>query len=473
MRKDTGQSAATPQHVAWNPRSEIRSLLTLAIPVVLSELAWMLMSVVDTIMVGRLSPEAIGAVGLSSSLYYAPALFGIGLLLGLDTLISQAYGRGDYDDCHRSLAQGVYLAAAFTLPVMLLVHVLPKFLTAWGVNAVIAAQASAYLRILNWSTLPLLVYGAFRRYLQSIGVVRPVTFALVTANLVNWAGNWALIYGRSGLPAMGVRGSALSTGAARCYMAACLIFIAWRHEARRGHPLFTRWPGPDWARIKRLLRLGFPAAVQIVFEVGAFGAATVIAGKLNPEALAAHYIALNCASITYMVPLGISAAAAVAVGHAIGAGDPARARRAGWLAIGIAAAFMAVMAVVLIGVPRLILRIYTSDAGVIQIGVPLLALAAAFQIFDGTQSTTTGALRGLGQTRTPMLLNLFGYWIVGLPLGYALCFHFGWSIFGVWIGLTLALILIAMLMLWEWRKDARIAAQNTIDRVTTRVGIRR
>jgi MATE family multidrug resistance protein len=208
---------------AWDLGEELRALLTLAIPVVLSELAWMSMSVVDTIMVGHLSAEAIGAVGLSSGLYYVPSLFGLGLLLGLDTLVSQAYGRNDDRDCLRWLTQGLYIAAATAVPAMLIVHWLPVFLPRWGTNPEVAAQAVAYLRLLNWGTPWLLIYAAFRRYLQGMAVVRPVTFALVSANLVNLAGNWALIYGRLGFPAMGVRGSALSTVLARIYMAGFLV----------------------------------------------------------------------------------------------------------------------------------------------------------------------------------------------------------------------------------------------------------
>lgn len=442
---------------AWQLGGELRALLKLAIPVVLSELAWMMMSVVDTIMVGRLSPEAIGAVGLSSVLYYVPALCGMGLLLGLDTLVSQAYGRGDDNDCRRSLDQGLYIALAVTVPIMLIVHSVPALLPHWGTNPAVSAQAVAYLRILNWGTPWLLAYGTFRRYLQGMGVVKPVTVALVSANLVNLAGNWVLIYGKFGAPAMGVRGSALSTLLARFYMAVFLIAVAWHHERKRNYPLFAHWARPEGERIRHMLRLGGPAATQMIFEIGAFSAATVIAAKLSPEALAAHQIALNCASITYMVPLGISSAAAVAVGQSIGAGDPARARRAGWLAVGLAAAYMALMAVLLITFPKAIVRIYSPDAGVLGIGVPLLALAAAFQIFDGIQTASTGALRGLGHTKSPMVLNMVGYWVFGLPLGYFLCFRSGMGVFGVWIGLTLALIIIASLILLEWKAKSAAA----------------
>jgi MATE family multidrug resistance protein len=441
-----------------HPGAEARALLKLAIPVVLSELAWMLMSVVDTIMVGRVGPEAIGAVGLSSTLYYVPAMFGAGLLLGLDTLVSQAYGREDGQECRLWLTQGLYIALFVSLPAMVVVWWAPSLLPGWHTNPAVALQSVAYLRILNWGTPFLLTYVAFRRYLQGVAVVKPITFALVTANLVNWGGNWALIYGKLGFPAMGVRGSALSTVLARIYMAAFLIAVAVWHERKRGFSFFTHWHPPQWLRIERILRLGGPAATQMVFEIGAFSAATVLAARLSQQALAAHMIALNCASVTYMVPLGISAAAAVAVGHATGAGDRARAQRAGWLAVAMAGGFMALMAVLLIAVPHPIVRIYSLDPQVIAIGAPLLGLAAAFQIFDGVQTAATGALRGLGHTKAPMILNMVGYWVFGLPLGYYLCFQRKFGVFGVWIGLTVALILIASLIVLEWKKESARSA---------------
>jgi MATE family multidrug resistance protein len=435
-----------------NIRKELRDLLALAIPVVLSELGWMSMSIVDTIMVGRLSAEAIGAIGMGNAVYYAPALFGIGVLLGLDTLVSQAYGRGDFDECHRWLSQGVYIAIGFTPLLMLLLWAAPLAFPYLRVDPSVSRQSTEYLRILNWGTLPLLLYAAFRRYLQGVKRVAPVTFALISANLINWGGNWALIYGHLGFPAMGVRGSALSTCLARVYMASVLIFAAWKNEAGRGHTLFAHWPGVVFSRIGSLMKLGIPAAGQIVMEVGAFGAATVMAGKLAPVALAAHQIALNCASFTYMVPLGTSAAAAVAVGHAVGADNGPQARRAGWLALSAGVCFMACAAIVFLLAPHFILDIYTNQEAVVSMGVPLLAMAAAFQVFDGIQTIATGALRGLGETRAPMLANLAGYWIFGLPLGYFLCFSRNRGILGLWTGLTFALVLIAVTLLWKWSR---------------------
>ncbi|MDE3188923.1 MAG: MATE family efflux transporter [Acidobacteriota bacterium] len=441
----------------WKP--ELRAMIALAVPVVLSELGWMAQSVVDTIMVGGLGPAAIGAVALGNAVYYTPSLFGIGLLLGLDTTVAQAYGRRDHDECHRWLAQGVYLACIATLPIMLLVAAASFGFAHFGITPVVAVPAGGYLRILNWGTLPLLLYGGTRRYLQGVGQVRVITVTYVLANLLNWFGNWVLIYGKWGFPALGVNGSAISTCIARVSMAAALLGFAWRYERKRGHPLFRHWAGPSFEKLVQLVRLGAPAAGQILLEVGAWNMATLSAGWLTPVALATHQIAVNYASVTYMVPLGISAAAAVSVGHAVGADDPARARRAGWLALGLGTVFMLLAAVVFLVAPGPLIALYTRDPQVMAVGPGLLWVAAAFQIFDGIQTVCTGALRGLGETRAPMVANFVGYWVLGLPLGLTLCFVLRWGIYGMWIGLTLALIVIAVTLLVRWRRDsARLLA---------------
>jgi MATE family multidrug resistance protein len=439
-------------HAEW--RRELGAMVTLALPVVLSELGWMLMGVVDTIMVGRLGPAAIGAVALGNAVCYTPSMFGMGLMLGLDTLVAQAYGRKDHDECHRWLAQGVYLASIAAVPIMLGIALASFFFARFGIAAEVAAPASGYMGWLLWGTLPLLLYGASRRYLQGVGQVRVITVTYVAANLVNWFLNWVLIYGKLGMPALGVNGSAISTVFARVTMALALLGFAWRYERKRGHPLFRHWAGPQAARLKRLLKLGAPAAGQILLEVGAWNLATFSAGYLTPVALATHQIVLNYASVTYMVPLGISAAAAVSVGHAVGAGDAARARRAGWLALGLGTSFMLLAAVALLVWPRPLIELYTSDARVLAVGPGLLAIVAAFEVFDGIQTVSTGALRGLGETRAPMWANLVGYWVLGLPLGFFLCFGLKWGIYGLWIGLTLALVVIALVLIARWKRDA-------------------
>jgi multidrug resistance protein, MATE family len=409
----------------------------------------MAMNTVDIIMVGQLGPAAIGAIGVGGNAFYCLAIFGMGLLLGLDTLVSQSHGAGDRGDTHRSLAQGVYAAILIALPLMIAFRFVPPIFDLFGINPKVSILAGPFLLALSWSTLPLLLYGAFRRYLQGIGHVRPVMFTLISANIVNWFFNWILI------PRLGVVGSALSTCLARVYMAGMLLFFVWWFE--RGYEAGFRslLRKPDMRRMAHLLSIGLPAATQILLEIGAFGAAGILAARLAPVALAAHQIALSCASISYMVPLGISSAAAVAVGQAVGRGEPAVARRSGFIALGLALAFMGCSALAFWFIPRPILRIYTNDAGVLGSAVGLLAIAAFFQLFDGVQTVATGALRGIGETRVPMLVNLCGYWVFGLPVGYLLCFHAGRGVQGLWWGLTLALVAIALILLYSWNQRSR------------------
>jgi len=431
-------------------------MIALAVPVVLSELGWMAHGVVDTIMVGRLGAGAIASVALGCAVYYPPSLFGLGLLLGLDTLVSQAYGRGDYDECHRWMAQGIYLAIIITPPLMIAIALASFGLAPLGIGRELAQPAAGYLRVVNWGTPPLLIYFGTRRYLQAVGDSRVVTITLLVSNVLNWFGNWVLIQGKLGMPALGIRGSALATVASRLFIALVLLGFAWRHERQRGHPLFRRWAAPNLMRLKELTRLSAPAAGQLLLEVGAWNVVTISAGWLTPAVLATHQIALNYVSLTYMVPLGIASAAAVSVGHAVGAGDMARARRDGWLALGLATAFMLLAAAVFFTFPVPLIALYTREPAVLAVGPSLLGLAAAFEIFDGIQAVSTGALRGLGQTRTPMLANLVGYWALGLPLGLVLCFTFHRGVYGLWIGLTVALIAIASTLLASWKRHSRI-----------------
>jgi multidrug resistance protein, MATE family len=435
-------------------KQELGAMISLAVPVVLSELGWTAQGIVDTIMVGRLGPAAIGAVALGNAVYFVPVLFGMGLLLGMDTLVAQAYGRREYDECHRWLAQGVYLACIVT-PLLMLPLFLASFAFGrFGIMPQVAAPAAGYLRILTWGTLPLMIYAGARRYLQGVGRVRAISVTIIAANLLNWFGNWLFIYGKWGMPALGVNGSAYSTMATRVFIALALMSFCWRYERQRGHQLFRRWAAPSLERLRELVRLGAPAAGQILLEAGAWNLATFSAGWLTPEALAIHQIVYNYASLTYMVPLGVSAAAAVGVGHAVGAGDGARARRAGWLGLGLATSFMLIAAVVFLTAPGPLIALYTRDPRVMAAGPGLLVLAAAFQIFDGIQTVSTGALRGLGETRIPMLANLAGYWVIGLPLGLTLCFAMRWGIYGLWTGILAALAVIASLLLARWRRAA-------------------
>jgi MATE family multidrug resistance protein len=438
-------------------RAQLAPTLRLALPLVLAELGWMTMAIVDTMMVGRLpnSAVAIAAVSLGGILVNVLAMFGGGLLIGLDTLVSQAFGAGEREDCHRSLLHGIYLGFALAPLLMVPVWFFEPLLRVMKIAPDVIALAVPYSKALAWGMLPLLLYFAVRRCMQAMNIVRPIAFALITANLINAGGNLILIYGKLGAPAMGAVGSGWSTSWSRIYLSALLVgYFLW-YDGRHRTRLLRTPIHPELRRIRRLIALGFPTAMQITLEVGVFAFVTALIGRLGAVSLASHQIALNTVSFTYMVPLGVSSAAAVRVGQAIGRKDPTGAGDAGGTAIFLGAAFMTCMSVLLLAVPRWIARAYTPDVAIIKSTVSLLAAGAAFQLFDGIQTVATGALRGLGDTRTPMLCHFMAYWVIGLPLGAWLCFRLGWGAFGLWAGLSLALILIGIVLLIVWRQKVQ------------------
>ncbi len=436
-------------------RAEFWPTLRLAGPVILAEVGWIAMAVVDTLIVGPLGAEAIGAVGLGSNLFFAVAIFGLGMLLGLDTLVAQSFGAGKPDDARRWLGQGLFLALFLTAPLTALVWWVAGRLDLAGLDPAILPLVAPYLRATSWSLGPLLIFSAFRRYFQATGRVGVIVFALASANLVNVAANWVLVFGHGGVPALGVAGSGWATTASRVYMMLVLAVAAWWLDRRGLHDGERRTIGPDLARIRRLLALGLPAAGHVTLEVGVFALATALAGQIDPVSLAAHNIVLNVACVTFMVPLGLSSAGAVRVGQAIGRGAPADAARAGWAAIALGAGFMATSGLTFWLIPRAIVTLFSTETGVVATGLVLLQVAAGFQLFDGLQGVTTGALRGAGDTRTSMVAMLSAHWFLGLPVGYVLAFPAGLGVLGLWIGLSLGLIAAGLILIRAWTLKAR------------------
>ena len=441
-------------------RREVRPMWNLAVPVVVAEMSWVTMGTVDILMVRALGPSAIGAVGVGSMLFMALAVFGIGVLLGLDTVIAQSFGAGRRDECHRWFVHGLVMSVVLTIPLTFVAWVAIARLDLWGFDLTVLNLTEPYLRIVTWSVWPLLLYTAFRRYLQAMGVVKPTMVILLTANLVNVLANWMLIHGNLGAPALGVNGAGWATLISRVYLAFGLLSVVVWRDARTDYGLRRVSWAIERSRLIRLLWLGLPAAIQVTLEVGVFSAASALAGRLAPVALAAHQITLNMASFTFMVPLGLASAAAVRVGHAVGRRDTFGAYQAGWTAVMLGVLCMACASVVFLLIPGRLMRLFTVDVTVVDIGVTLLFVAAIFQIFDGLQGVLTGALRGLGDTRTPMFLNLAGHWAFGLPLGYTICFVWGYGVVGLWIGLSAGLIVVSLLLLTVWGRRITQLREN-------------
>ena len=439
-------------------RTEFLPMLKIAIPVVMAELGWMSMGVVDTVMVGGLGPEAISAAGVGNAMHIAFAIFGMAVMLVLDTLVSQAYGARDIRDCHRWFFDGLTLAGLMAVPIMALL-VLVWFAIPWlGFHDAVRPLLESYFGVLILSTPFLLAYAVCRRYLQGMHAAMPVMFALVTANLINAGANYTLIYGHFGMPAMGVAGAAWATVISRAYMLGFLLVSVWWIDRRRTaeahiddrHGLWHVERAFDAARLKRLLTLGLPAASQMGAEVGVFALATALSGTLDPISSASHQIALNLAGVAFMIPLGLGSAGAVRVGHAVGAGDRPRAAAAGWTAILLATMFMVASGLTFVLIPERLIALFTTDPNVLSVGTSLLLLAAIFQLFDGIQGVITGTLRGLGNTRIAMNVNLVAHWLLGLPVSYLLCFVVGWGVWGLWIGLSLGLIVTGVILFWVW-----------------------
>ncbi|HVG26955.1 MAG TPA: MATE family efflux transporter [Acidobacteriaceae bacterium] len=459
-------------------RAELPPLLRLAAPLVAGELGWMAMSVVDTSMVGRLPHSAVPmAAAALSQVLFNTFTFGVGgVLLGLDTTLSQAFGAREHASANRWLLHGLVLACGLAALLLALFTAGPVALGRMPVDRAVLAQAIPALRGLSWGVLPLLFYFALRRYLQAAHHAKPIAFALISANVVNFAGDWLLIYGHNwsggwatgghylAIPAFGVIGSAWSTSFARLYLMAVLAIAVVMKDRRHGYGLLLSLRAPrrrvELQDLLRLFWLGAPAGAQIFVEIAVFAAITSIIATFGPLPLAGHEVALQCASTTFMVPFAISAATAVRVGHALGRqragyGQPGAAAAAGWSGILAGAAFMLVATVTFLTIPSTLARIFTPDPAVIAAAVPLLLVAAGFQFFDGVQITITGALRGSGNTSAPLFTHLVCYWGVGMPLGVALAFRGQLGAAGLWWGLLIALTGAALVLVAVWRRTTQ------------------
>ncbi len=442
-------------------RTDLRALFSIAGPIVFVQVGMMMMGVVDTIMIGRVSPAAIAAVALGNTLFMAVAIFGMGVVMSLDAVVAQAVGANDRPAIARSFQRALVLALVVTVPtVLLLLLGAEPLLVASGQPAEVVPLATRYI----WTCLPALgmfyLFIVLRQTLQALHRLSPIVWTMLLGNLLNWFLNWVFIYGHLGAPRLGVVGSALATTIGRYVMALALLAIAWPVFRPLLRP-FTR----EAFALKPLLRfaaLGLPIGTQFVLEVGVFSMVGLLMGRLGTTPLAAHQIALNVASLTFMVPLGISMAAAVMVGRAVGAHDPAAMRRAARLSLACAIAFMSLSALVMLFFAGPIVRLYTPDPGVHAVAIVLLRLAGVFQVFDGTQVAAIGILRGVGDTRAPVIANVIGYWALGLPLSLWLAFGLGLGPPGLWWGFVAGLATVAVWMLGRVRSRMRRAQTRIV-----------
>jgi MATE family multidrug resistance protein len=424
-------------------------MLRLAIPVVIVQVGMMAMGVVDTIMVGHISAQALAAVALGNLYFFTLAVFALGTLMVLDPVVAQAVGAGDPPAVARAVQRGVIIAGLLTVPaVVLLTSAAPVFSLARQPAEVIPLAAAYAIRTAP-GTFPFLLFVVFRQTLQSMGRTAPIVGAIIGANLANGALNWMLIFGHLGFPAMGVVGSAWATTISRFL----LVFWLWAASRRELDQLLSPIRPEIWQLqpLARMFRLGIPIGAQHVLEFGAFALVALMMGWMGTRAMAGHQVAINLAALTFMVPLGVGDAASVLVGQAVGRGDPKGTRGAARAAFACGVAFMTMTGAIFLSFPEPLARLYSRDPGVIEVAAMLIPIAGVFQIFDGIQVVASGVLRGLGDTRAPMVANLLGYWLVGIPVSIYLGFVARLGPAGLWWGLVLGLGLVGTSLLLRVR----------------------
>lgn len=445
--------AATPRVRGNAAVTELRALMRLAIPLAIAQLGMQLMGAVDTAVVGRLGARELGAVGLGNALFFAISIFGIGIVMGIEPMTSQAFGAGEPLRARRAMWQGVWLSlivgAAITIPLMFS----PLLLRPIGVDPDVIGPATSYTLIRAFSLVPFLLFFVLRAYLQAQSITRPMLIASVVANVFNLFADILFVFGGGILPAwagplrdvpaMGVPGAAVAT------VLCSLVQLGVLVEAVRRLPLNAarseyRKLAP--AEFRQAFRIGFPLGLQLAAEVGVFALVALLAGRLGEYELAAHQIAIQLASLTFMMALGVSSAGAVRVGRAIGARDQGATRLAGLTAFGASAGVMSVGALLFLLFPSQLASLLSDKQDVIAAAVPLILVAAVFQLSDGAQAAGAGVLRGAADTRFAFIANLIGHWLVGLPIAIFLGFYWKGGIVGMWWGLCAGLTAVAALL---------------------------
>lgn len=437
-------------------RGDLAELLRLAVPVTAVQVGMMLMGVVDTLMVGRVSADALAAAALGNLYWWSVCGFFFGLLMSLDPIVTQAVGAKDSGSVRRGVQRGIVLATGLTILASLLLLPARRVLELMGQPPHLAEMAGRYATICIAGLWPFLIFAVFRQVLQAMHRLKALVIAILVGNGMNVVVNWVLIFGHFGIEPMGLEGSAWATVFSRWIMTAALTAAAWNHLRGDLWPWnrLVLKPGPLW----KMIKIGAPIGGQITLESGVFTVVGLLMGAMGSASIAAHQIALNLASLTFMVPLGIGQAATVQVGRGIGAADMPAARRAAMAAFTLGATFMALSCLVFLAMPRLLAMAYIQEAAVVELAATLIPIAGVFQVFDGLQTVGNGVLRGAGDTRAPLIINMLGFWLIGLPASLALAFTLGGGAAGLWWGFVAGLAVVAALQVWrsKWKLSGNV-----------------
>jgi MATE family multidrug resistance protein len=455
-----GQAAAGIKTGAWV--AELRSTLALAWPLILANLTQQLIQATDILLMGRLGATQLAAATLALNLTFTVNLLLLGVLIASSPMMASALGQrfNAVRDVRRTFRAGLWLLI-FTLPPywLLLWHV-GSLMRAFGMSEILASQGQIFLRAYMWTTAPWLLFQLLRNFVSALERPRIVLWLSLAGIGINALLSWSLIFGHFGLPALGLRGGGLGSTLTWLAMCGALIAVTARDRRFRRFHLFGNWWRFDSQRTMAMVRLGLPIGITMALEMGVFALAAYFMGWIGAPAVAAHAVALQLAALTFMVPLGLGQAATVRVGLALGRGDKPGITRAGWTSWVIGVGFMAAMALVMWAIPRQLVTLFLTDvpanALTIALAVSFVRVAAAFQLVDGAQVIGAGMLRGLHDTRWPLIFALVGYWVVGLGVGAWLAFARDWQGIGIWVGLASGLAAVAVLMLARWLMRERL-----------------
>jgi multidrug resistance protein, MATE family len=444
-------------------RDEAWAMLALAWPLILSNLTMTLISATDVILLGRLGARELAASALGLNLNMALTIFSLGLVYAAAPMMASEIGRksNSVRDVRRTFRQSLWAIVTIVIPMWVLLWHTQGIMRAFGQDPELARGAGQFIHGYQWSMLPFLLFQAMRSFLAALERPGWVLVVSVVGIALNAVISWALIFGKLGLPALGLFGAGLGTSIVWTLMTLALGLVIMRARRFRRYRLFGRFWRPDWVRYRAVWRLGLPIAITLGFEAGVFAAAVWLMGLINADSVAAHTIALQIASMTFMVPMGLAQAATIRVGIGYGRKDATAIHRSGWTAFALGVGFMALMALMLLFFPNALIGIFidrdlAENKRVVELAASFLMVAAVFQIADGAQVVGAGMLRGLHDTRMPMVFALIGYWVIGIGVGTGLAFWGGLAGVGIWIGLASGLAVVSVLMLLRWRSRARL-----------------
>lgn len=429
-----------------NLKKHIASTFQLAYPVMIGQLGIIMMGVVDSLMVGRIGAAPLAAASLGNGMAFIIMIIGIGLSYAVTPLVAIAVGAGKFEDCGIYFRQALLVNSVASIIIAILIFFAADLLQYFDQPEEVQVLATSYMKIIGLSSIPLLLYQSYKQFIEGLSVMRPAMIITLIANLVNAFANWLLIYGNLGFPRLELDGAGWATFISRLFMTITLMLFVMNNSFFKKYDVTFHYRSINWPMIKKILSLGLPSGMQYFFEVGAFSFAVIMVGWLGTKQLAAHQIALNLASISFMVVLGISVAGSIRVGNAVGMKDIAETRRAGFTAWLLGASVMSAAGIIFIVFRNYLPTLYVNDEVVISYASSLLIIAALFQISDGTQAVGIGILRGLTDVKIPTAITFIAYWIVGLPVGYLLGFTFDLGVQGVWIGLLMGLTTSAILL---------------------------